>query len=118
MKDSRIGESLWSIWEGEGLPISLSDVEVIYFTHEHVDIENEVVKRALASSIQRDGISSSLGQSFRMIEQAIVTLGASGTFPGERVPNYCYEDGQTPDGELLNSVDVIPTTYVEVPYVD
>lgn len=118
MKDSRIGESLWSIWEGDDLPVSLSDLEVIYFTHEHVDIENELVRRALASSIQRDGISSSLAQSFRMIEQSVVTLGASTTFPGERTPTYCYDDGETPAGEYADPIDVILTTYVEVPYVD
>lgn len=118
MKDSRIGESLWSIWEGEGLPTSLSDSEVIYFTHEHVDIDNEVVKRALASSIQRDGISLSLGQSFRMIEQSAVTLGASTTFPDARVPTYCDTQGETPYGDIVESEDVVPTTFVEVPYVD
>lgn len=118
MKDSRIGESLWSIWEGEDLPISLSTLEVVYFTHEHVDVDNEVVKRALASSIQRDGISSSLAQSFRMIEQSVVTLGASATFPGEHTPTYCYQDGETPSGEYIDREDVILTTYVEVPYVD
>jgi len=117
MKDTRIGESLWSIWDGEDLPTSLSEPEVIYYTHDHVDIDNEVVKRALASSIQRDGISSSLGQSFRMIEQAVVTLGASTTFPGEYTPTFCYEDGETPAGEVAED-QIFPTTYVEVPYVD
>lgn len=118
MKDSRIGESLWSIWEGEDLPISLSEVEVVYYTHDHVDIDNEVVKRALASSIQRDGISTSLAQSFRMIEQSVVTLGASATHPGEHTPTYCYEDGETPSGETFDISDIVPTTYVEVPYID
>lgn len=118
MKDSRIGESLWSIWEGEGLPISLSDSEVIYYTHDHVDIDHEVVKRALASSIQRDGISLSLGQSFRMIEQSVVTLGASTTFPDARIPTYCDKEGSTPYGDLVEPDEVIPTTFVEVPYVD
>lgn len=118
MKDSRIGESLWNIWEGEDLPISLSDLEIVYYTHDHVDIENEIVRRALASSIQRDGISSSLAQSFRMIERGVVTLGASTTFPGEHTPTYCYDDGETPAGEYADLKDVILTTYVEVPYVD
>jgi hypothetical protein len=118
MKDSRIGESLWSVWEGEGLPITLSEAEVIYYTHEHVDIENEVVRRALASSIQRDGISLSLGQSFRMIEQSVVTLGASTTFPSARIPTYCYENGETLYGDMVEPEELVPTTFVEVPYVD
>lgn len=118
MKDSRIGESLWSIWEGDGLPTSLSDSEVIYYTHEHVDLENEIVRRALASSIQRDGISLSLGQSFRMIEQSAVTLAASTTFPDARIPTYCDSEGSTPFGDFVGSEDLVLTTFVEVPYVD
>jgi hypothetical protein len=115
MKDSRIGESLWSIWDGEGYTQCFPD-STIYYTEDHVDLEEDVVKRALASSIQRDGLSYSLGLSFRMVETSIISLGWVGALEGERHLEICDPFGETLSGDKLN--DVVEVTFVEVPQLD
>ena len=59
MKDVRIGEHLWSEWDGEGYQ-NLLECGVVYYTLEHIDLENELVRRGLASALQRDGVAYSL----------------------------------------------------------
>ncbi len=109
MKDSRIGESLWFLWDVE----ETDDGSLMFYTEGHVDIEHEIVRKALASAIQREGISYSLGQSFRMIDEASTLLGYSGPAPIENDPVYpCDELGYTEDGSQLESV--VPTTWVKV----
>ena len=115
MKDSRIGESLWSLWDGEGYTQGFPD-STVYYTEDHVDLEEDVVKRALASSIQRDGLSYSLGASYRMVEMSIVSQGWVGALEGERHLEICDPSGETFNGENLN--DVVEVTFVEVPYID
>lgn len=115
MKDSRIGESLWSIWEGDGYnPAYLGSV--VYYTETHVDLEEEVVRKALASSIQRDGISYSLSDSFKAIAKSIVSHGWVGCLDGEMYQEICSPDGETESGSFLT--DVVEVTFVEVPYID
>ena len=45
MKDQRPGESLWEEWQGLGYD-SKVDSSVIYYTFEHIDLENDLVRRA------------------------------------------------------------------------
>lgn len=115
MKDSRIGESLWSIWDGEGYNPAYLD-STIYYTETHVDLEEEVVRKALASSIQRDGISYSLSASFRSIDDAIISHGWVGSGEGERHQEVCNVSGETISGSFVE--DVVEVTFVEVPYID
>lgn len=115
MKDSRIGESLWSIWDGDGYTPAYLD-SVIYYTETHVDLEEEVVRKALASSIQRDGISYSLSQSFKAIEQSVISHGWVGCLDGESHQEICDPSGETMSGAFLD--DVVEVTFVEVPYID
>jgi hypothetical protein len=107
MKDSRIGESLWFFWDadpsGDGL---------LFYTEGHVDLEHEVVRKALASTLQREGIALSLGQAFQMINIAEITLGYSGIDPAEDEVMPCDESGETSNGYLLDFV--IPATWVKV----
>lgn len=107
MKDSRIGESLWFFWDvdpsGDGL---------LFYTEEHVDLEHEVVRKALASTLQREGIAYSLNQGFQMIDAAEVTLGYSGIDPAGDEIFPCDESGETEDGYVLDSV--IAATWVKV----
>ena len=113
MKDSRIGESLWFLWDLEESP----DGSLIFYTEGHVDLEHEIVRKALASTIQREGISYSLGQSFQMIDRAKITLGYSGVSPMFDQGGWrCDENGDTEDGYRLDSV--IPSTWVEVTNVE
>lgn len=115
MKDSRIGESLWSIWDGEGYTPAYLD-SVIYYTETHVDLEHEVIRKALASSIQRDGISYSLSDSFKAISESIVSHGWVGVSDGELHQEICSPLGETMSGASLE--DVVEVTFVEVPYID
>jgi hypothetical protein len=112
MKDSRIGECLWSIWDGMGYEDQLS-YSIVYYTEDHVDLEQEVVRKALASSIQRDGLVYSLAQAYGAIDAGIVSQKWVGLADGELYEEICDEDGLSASDSSLN--DVIPVTFVEVP---
>lgn len=104
MKDSRIGQSLWAIWEGFGYEDQLSG-SITYYTEEHVDVEHEVVRKALASSIQRDGIVFSLSQGFQAIDAGVVSHKWV-----KQLEDEMYLEAH--DEEVTDS---IPVTFVEVP---
>jgi ABC-type transport system substrate-binding protein len=111
MKDSRIGESLWYIWDSINSPYG--DYPIFY-TEGHVDVDNEVVRRALASAIQREGIVSSLGEGFFMIDHGDAWQGYSGSTDVGNVEelHVCDTDGITEDGEPLP--EFVPTTWVRI----
>lgn len=111
MKDVRLGESLWIQWHGNGY-ISDSGSELIYYTLDHVDIENEIVRRALASTLQRDGICDSLSDGFNIIEKASIEHGYSGIIEGETEYSVCNDDSETEYGDLVE--EPLPTTWVEI----
>ena len=112
MKDSRIGECLWSIWEGMGYEDQLP-YSVVYYTEDHVDLEQEVVRKALASSIQRDGLVYSLAQGYGAIDAGIVSQKWVGLADGELYEEICNKDGSAFSNSTLNNV--VPVTFVEVP---
>jgi hypothetical protein len=113
MKDSRIGQSLWSIWEGLGYFEQLPN-SIVYYTEDHVDLEHEIVRKALASSVQRDGIVFSLSQGFQAIDAGIVSQTWIGSYEaGEYFQEVCDEYGNTDSGARLT--DVVAATFVEVP---
>jgi hypothetical protein len=112
MKDSRAGESLWSLWEGEGYVNELGS-PIVYYTEGHVDIDHEVVGKALASVIQRDGIVYSLFEAYTLIDSGVSSQGWAGSFTGEMYQEVCDEDGLTSYGSLVDNL--IPVTFVEVP---
>lgn len=110
MKDSRAGEELWEHWSGEGYESS-SDSEIIFFTEGHVDIDNEIVRRALASSLQREGIVDSLREGFDALSAGDVVLGWAGFIDGEIYLTVCDEYGYTPYGDVVEAV--YDVTWVE-----
>lgn len=113
MKDSRIGESLWFLWDIEE-PV---DGSLLFYTEDHVDLEHEVVRKALASTLQREGIAYSLGQGFKLIDEAEVLHGYSGLSPlGDQSGWPCNEHGETEDGYVLDFV--VPATWVKVSNFD
>lgn len=114
MKDSRKGEALWSEWEGYGFHYTFGDGGLVFFTEEHVDVEHEIVRRALASTLQRDGIVDSLAHAFKLIEDSHITQGYAGPVGGDVYLTVCDEDGYTTEGTEADSV--IEITYVEVEY--
>lgn len=115
MKDSRIGECLWFIWEGEDYQSGFAD-SVVYYTYDHVDVDHEVIRKALASSIQRDGLAYSLYESFQLIESAVVSSGWVGKEPESLYESACTEFGESSSGVTLENVTEV--TFVEVPYID
>ena len=103
MKDSRKGEALWSEWSGEDV-LDLENFSLIFYTEDHVDLENELVRRALASAIQRDGSAVSLADGFRMIDSSTILLTWGGEVDGETTYTICDKDGETRGGDYVDSI--------------
>lgn len=112
MKDSRKGEALWSEWDGYDFPYTRGDLSLVFYTEEHVDVDHEVVKRALASTIQRDGLTDSLSEAFKLVDGGSITHGWAGFVGGDIHPTFCDEDGNSPLGDLIEGIKEI--TFVEV----
>lgn len=111
MRDSRAGECLWQEWTGDGLePRTASSV--LFFTFEHVDVEHEVVRRALASALQRDGLAVSLGRGYAAVEAASIHHSHAGTVDGAPDLTACDETGETYYGDQVDKP--LPITWVEV----
>jgi hypothetical protein len=110
-KDSRIGESLWFIWDGEGHKLS-SDESIVFYTEEHIDIEEDVVRKALASSIQREGISDSLSNGFSLIASGISGHSYAGYSLVSERQHICNDNGYSESEEKLTGV--VPITWVEI----
>jgi hypothetical protein len=109
MRDVRTGECLWSEWTGEGLSADFS--EPVFFTQGHVDIENEIVGRALASALQRDGSAETLGDGFKLVQKARVTHGHAGLVDGDIDYAVCDELGETREGDEVD--EVLEVTWVD-----
>lgn len=114
MKNDRIGEDLWYEWSGE-LYDPVDENSIVYYTFDHVSTDNELVKRALASALQRDGIADSLGKAFQMIEVSSETVGWVGCNEDDVEYIVCDEKGETYYGDSLEDVKEI--TFVEF-YLD
>jgi len=114
MKDSRKGESLWTEWEGYGYHYNFGDLSLVFYTEGHVDVSIEVVRRALASALQRDGIVSSLAQGFQLIDSGHIEQGYAGPVDGDIYLTVCDDDGSTIEGSEVD--EIIEITYVEVQY--
>ena len=110
MKDSRAGETLWYEWTGDGLDVD-SDA-LVFFTVGHVDIEHEVVRRALASALQRDGSAVSLGDGYGRLDGATSRHGYAGFVDGSIDFSACDEDGETREGDAVDEISAV--TWVQV----
>jgi hypothetical protein len=111
LKDSRVGEGLWVEWSGEGF-VPFRPSSIMFYTFEHVDVEIDVVKRALASSLQRDGIAISLGEGYRLADAGLVTHGFCGYIDGEIFLTVCNEFGETDSGDVVD--EILEITWVEL----
>lgn len=112
MANSRIGETLWDEWDDNEY-FSVIPGATVFVTPEHVDIENDVVRMALASKIQRYGYTDSLGQAFSLLERSVYVHGYVGFVDGDTILTVCDEDGETFYGDVVDQV--VPATWVEVP---
>lgn len=111
MKDSRIGETLWSEWTGEGQP-PVKPPLMVFYTEEHVDLSNDVIRRALASTIQRDGHTDSLSQAFSILDTCSYKYGYVGVIDGEPEFTTCDINGMTIYEDSVEKV--IPVTWVNI----
>lgn len=111
MKDSRIGESLWLEWTGDDGG-QFRSAETVLYTEDHVDLDNEIVRRALASALQRDGFAISLGEGYKYIDSAIQSFGYAGYVDESLDLVECSEYGETRDGDIVDSIMKI--TWVEI----
>lgn len=112
MKDSRAGEALWSEWTGN-LHQFASDSSVVFCTIGHIDVSNEIVKRALASALQRDGITDSLGEAFRKVEGGYMSsFGHCGYVDGDTELTSCDMYGETDYGDIVD--EIFPVTWIEI----
>jgi ABC-type transport system substrate-binding protein len=98
-------------WTGNGYEPSTSP-HFVFFTETHIDLENEVVRRALASAIQREGLVFSLGNGYGSIDNAHTVYGYCGYIEGERELTLCDEEGETEHGDTVERAG--PVTWVEL----
>ena len=110
-KDSRIGESLWFIWDGNDQDPFHRD-SIVFYTEEHIDIEEDVVRKAFASSIQREGISDSLSGGFTLIASGISGHTYAGYCLESERQLICNADGYSESGSPLSGV--VPVTWVAI----
>jgi hypothetical protein len=102
---------LWVEWHGQGYEPE-TDADLVYFTYDHVDLDNEIVRRALASTLQRDGVADSLSDGFKMIENGYVAIGWAGLLPDEHECWACTEEGETEYGDSVDSA--LQVTWIEL----
>ena len=107
MKNDRVGDWLWEEWDGEGYEVGNPDGDTIYCTYDWVDINNDLVKRALASCLQRDGVVDSLGEGFKVAESALITKSYAGFLDEEKRLTVCNEDGETDLGDFVELVSLV-----------
>ena len=110
-KDTRPGEELWCEWTGSGYSKNNSE-GIVYYTLGEVDMDNELVSRALASAIQRDGVADSLGDSFKLIENCQITRGWCGILEEESEYSVCDENSETEYGYIVENIELI--TCIEI----
>lgn len=108
MRDLRTGECLWSEWTGTGFASDSS--EPVFFTYGHINIENEIVSRALASALQRDGSATTLGDGFQFISRATPIYGYVGAVDADIDFSVCDERGETREGDRVD--EVLEVTWV------
>jgi hypothetical protein len=111
MKHDRPGDWLWLEWDGDEYEPQDANA-VVYVTYGEMDMDDDLVRRALASALQRDGVAQSLGHGFRMVDIATVSRGHAGTVGSSRHPSVCDEFGLTHLGDPVDSKVV--ATWVEI----
>lgn len=111
MKDHRHGDELWIEWTGDGFEYGGED-DIYYYTIDHVSLDEDVVRRALASTLQRDGIADSLGDGFKLLEAGDTAHAWAGLIEEELDLTVCDADGETLMGDQIEIV--IPITAVRI----
>jgi hypothetical protein len=111
-RKKHFSEPTWLIWDGEEFPRELHSDSVVFYINEHVHLDDDdLARKALARQILQEGISDSLGEAFKFIDLASISLGGYRyeEYDESTFPLYC--DNTDPDLDY-------DATFVEVPYVD
>jgi hypothetical protein len=103
VRDDRKGESLWYEWSGYGYEHD-DGGGVVYVTMGHVDMDNDLVRRALASALQRDGVCDSLSDGYRLVDSGSSEFGFVGFVDGDSEMTACDENGETQYGDTADGV--------------
>lgn len=111
MKDHRHGEHLWMEWTGEGYEPE-TGTDLIFYTEEIINLSVPLIQKALASSLQREGIVDSLSDGFSLVNSAHVVYGYAGTPEEDIIPQACDVLGMTADGGKLETFS--SCTWVEI----
>lgn len=111
IKDERHGQNLWSEWDGHGYREKII-FSTVYFTFDHINLEIDLVRRALASALQRDGVAVSLGAGFSMIDKSYPIYGWCGVIEEEFDFTVCDEFGETEYGDFVEAA--LPVTWIEI----
>jgi ABC-type transport system substrate-binding protein len=112
MRFSRIGENLWQEWDGKDYPTDTDD-PIVYYAFGWADTDDSSVRRALASTIQRDGVADSLGQGYEMIDNATIKQGWACRIGGDYELTFWDEE----DAEYVEDhEEPLEITWVEVEY--
>lgn len=98
-------------WEGNNLPQENPE-SVVYYTHTWVDLDIEVVRRALASALQRSGSVEGLGDAFRSLETARITQGVAVHIGGDY--EWSFSDLETVFEDASDVSDETAMTWVEI----
>lgn len=111
MRRRKISKTEWLTWEGDDFPRTLHSDSLVFYVTGHFDLDSDQeLRKDLAVAIQREGICSSLGSAFALLNTASVSLGGYYVEdPDMDLPSYCSLDDDNYDWDA---------TYVEVPYVD
>ncbi len=105
-----ISQPLWLIWEGDDFPRALSSDSIIFYINEHIYLEDdELARKALAKQLQLEGLTYSLSESYKAIEDGnVIRAGYYYKENDEFLQIYCEN----------NDIDLeYDATFVEVPYV-
>ena len=111
MKHDRPGDWLWEEWDGYGLDQQSQD-SVVYVTYGDLDLDSDVVRRAFASALQRDGVATSLGHGYKMFESAVITQGYTGLIDDGLGMSVCSSEGYTAYGDKVD--ELTNTTWAEL----
>ena len=105
-----VSEPVWLVWEGDDFPRKIHSDSVVFYLTEHVYLDSDdMTKKALARQLQREGLTYSLGESFKLIDEGWITRAGYYFEDGDELyPVYC--DNDDPDAEW-------DATFLEVPIV-
>lgn len=109
-KFDRPGEGFWIEWDGEDYD---ADATLVYVTFGDVDYESDIARKALAYSLQKDGIADSVSEAHGMIQYAVFVSGNTGILDGEKYRVPCDASGMTPFGDCVLQDTNIRTIWAE-----